>query len=183
MLDERAIKRFWDKVIVQDGCWGWKGTVYGSNGYSRMWTGEKAIGGHRFSWLLHKGAIPDGLLVLHRCDNPVCTNPEHLWLGTDLDNIADRDAKGRTCKGDNQWQRKYPEKRMFGDKNGTRRRPETVRRGEAQNLSKVTDDAVRQIRSLYAAGVWSQAQLGTRFGLRQSAISAIISRKTWKHVE
>lgn len=88
--------RFWARVIVSDGCWGWKGsTVKGGYGKIEDPRTRKATLAHRLSWELHFGPIPDGLCVLHRCDNPPCCRPEHLFLGTPRDNVMDSIRKGR----------------------------------------------------------------------------------------
>lgn len=91
-------ERFYKKAIVRDGCWGWDGCKDGS-GYGRIGLvtekGKRSIQASRASWMIHNGPIPQGIHVLHRCDNPECANPDHLFLGTNLDNIADMVAKGR----------------------------------------------------------------------------------------
>ena len=99
--------RFFRKFVVSDsGCWEWSGLRHRS-GYGHFTLpGHKKVRAHRLSYELHKGPIPDGLFVLHRCDNPPCVNPEHLWLGTAKDNLHDAIKKGRwkvgTCeKGPN----------------------------------------------------------------------------------
>lgn len=89
-------ERFWSYVQRGDECWTWIG-ARDANGYGRLsLPGRGTIGAHRVSWELHRGEIPDGLCVLHRCDNPPCVWPEHLFLGTHADNVADRIAKGRS---------------------------------------------------------------------------------------
>lgn len=81
------------------GCWLWFGPV-DENGYGRVRNGSKKIRVHRLSYEIHKGPIPQGLVACHRCDVPGCVNPEHLFVGTLADNIADRDAKGRQARGE-----------------------------------------------------------------------------------
>lgn len=96
-LWERAVKSFEKDVIKQDGsCWGWKGTIHKS-GYSTISTSNTRNTrlAHRISWMIHNGPIPDGLHVLHHCDNTICTRPDHLFLGTHLDNMKDRTVKLR----------------------------------------------------------------------------------------
>jgi hypothetical protein len=90
-------QRFWRFVEKSDGCWDWIGST--ASGYGRFSVGKKSEGSylaHRFSWELHNNAkIPDGLFVMHKCDNKKCTNPEHLTLGTPKENTQDMIAKGR----------------------------------------------------------------------------------------
>jgi predicted XRE-type DNA-binding protein len=95
-LLERAVKAFEKDVIKQEGCWGWKGTIHKS-GYPTISTSniQKTRLAHRISWIIHKGSIPNDLHVLHSCDVRSCTNPEHLFLGTHLDNMRDRTIKLR----------------------------------------------------------------------------------------
>ena len=92
--------RFWSKVDKNDsnGCWIWTASIMGSNGYGcfRINKTEGTISAHRYSFILKEGKIPDSMLVCHTCDNPICVNPNHLFLGTHKDNAIDRSAKGRT---------------------------------------------------------------------------------------
>lgn len=92
--------RFWRKVVKGDGCWLWTGHR-GSGGYGRFWLNGKQVLAHRTSWEITNGPIPDGLYACHRCDNPPCVKPAHLFLGTALDNAEDRDRKGRTPRHPN----------------------------------------------------------------------------------
>jgi hypothetical protein len=88
---------FQDKIkITESGCWEWtKGKV--SYGYGVAWYKGQGCRAHRLSYQLYFGEIPDGLCICHKCDNPTCINPEHLFLGTNKDNIRDRDAKGHNA--------------------------------------------------------------------------------------
>jgi hypothetical protein len=90
-----AIERFWDKVQKTESCWLW--TAYlKRNGYGQFFPRRgHPVYAHRYSYELARGAIPDGLLVLHACDNPRCVNPNHLSLGTQKENLADMRRKGR----------------------------------------------------------------------------------------
>lgn len=98
-----AIDRFWRSVKKTRGCWFWTAST-DTNGYGQFGVKGKAVLVHRFSYTLHKGKIPKGkgyhkMCVLHKCDTPNCVNPDHLILGTQQDNIRDRDLKGRLfCK-------------------------------------------------------------------------------------
>ena len=86
--------RFWSKVVKADGCWEW--TAYRDPlGYGRLNVDGVPVLAHRLAYELEHGAIPDGMCILHRCDNPPCVNPDHLWLGTQADNSLDMASKGR----------------------------------------------------------------------------------------
>jgi hypothetical protein len=93
-----VVARFWAKVRKGDGCWEWQASR-NSSGYGWFRFGPQGsrtpTGAHRVSYVLTKGPIPEGMQVLHRCDNPPCVNPSHLFLGTNDDNHADKVAKGR----------------------------------------------------------------------------------------
>lgn len=152
--------RFWPKVDRRgpDECWPWKAST-NPDGYG--WIRRIADGlmdlAHRVSWELNRGKIPSGMYVLHSCDNPPCVNPGHLWLGTQVDNMADMTRKGRKIG-------------IVGP------------HGEAHAFAKVTAEQVREIRRIYAEGEISQKALGERYGLTQSPTSQIIRHETWKHV-
>lgn len=80
------------------GCWNWEGAMLGSTGYGEFTNKalpQKTTTAHRASWILHKGPVPDGLMVCHTCDNRRCVNPEHLYVGTGVDNMRDRSIRGR----------------------------------------------------------------------------------------
>lgn len=83
------------------GCWLWSGKVYGSIGpaYGRLQIGGEAVAAHRLSFKIHNGVDPGESLVCHACDQSLCVNPAHLWLGTSADNIADKVSKGRQWRG------------------------------------------------------------------------------------
>lgn len=89
-------QRFWQKVRKTDFCWEWAGAVNPHGGHGRIANGSRDEYVHRVSWRIHNGTIPAGMNVLHRCDNPICVNPQHLFLGTHADNMLDRERKGRT---------------------------------------------------------------------------------------
>ena len=95
---ERA--RFWAKVNIgaPNECWLWTASRNGRAGYGNAVVGRRCVGAHRVAWSLTNGPIPDGLVVMHSCDNPPCCNPAHLSVGTNGDNIRDAAAKGRLSK-------------------------------------------------------------------------------------
>lgn len=86
---------FFNKVIKSSSCWNWVGALRGKTGYGCLKVDGKVIDSHRASWMLHNGKIPDGLWVLHKCDNRRCVNPEHLFLGDRSANMKDCANKGR----------------------------------------------------------------------------------------
>lgn len=94
------VQRFYEKIKVnsETGCWEW--TAYKSvDGYGRMPVNRKSKEAHRVSWQLHFGEIPDGQSVCHKCDNPKCVNPSHLFLGSHADNMIDKINKRRQSRG------------------------------------------------------------------------------------
>lgn len=161
--------RFWEKVN-QDGpiicpelgpCWLWTG-AHLTTGY-----GEIALGGrprkrllaHRVSWELANGPIPDGFLVCHRCDNPPCVRPDHLFLGTNADNLADMASKGRHY---------------------LTRDPERAKRGEAHYKSRFTAEQVRAMRDRYAAGGITQNALAAELGISRNTLQSVLNKRNWK---
>src|SRR3954467_8753663 len=94
-LNPTTIARFWAKVAKSEECWLWQGAnTGGTDPHGSFNTGIENLA-HRFSWLLHFGPIPKGLKVLHTCDRPLCVRPDHLFLGTQRDNMQDCAKKGR----------------------------------------------------------------------------------------
>jgi len=93
-------QHFWNKVDIKgpDDCWGWVGGRY-SNHYGRFYVNRLPVRAHRFAYEDKVGDIPKGVFVLHKCDNPPCCNPSHLFLGTNRDNMADASKKGRVVGG------------------------------------------------------------------------------------
>lgn len=159
--------RFQAKVERTSDCWLWHGTR-DPHGYGILWVRGRNVRAHRLSWELHYGPVPAGMNVLHHCDNPTCVRPDHLFLGTHADNVADKVAKGRQASG---------------ERHGARRHRERMPRGERNGNARLAADDVREIRRLYAVGTATQTALAARFGVTQRVIWQIVHRLTWRHVE
>lgn len=163
--------RFWAKVEKSNNCWLWT-AAKDKHGYGAIRTKQSAIKAHRVSWVLAHGQIQNdgsyhGVCVCHKCDNRLCVNPDHLFLGTHADNMRDMKIKGR---------------RADGDRNGSRLHPERVPRGESNGQAKLTTLQSIEIRSLYADGNISQRKLAAQFGVSQTHIGRITRKKLWKHI-
>lgn len=157
---ERLKKSFEKHVIRKEGCWDWKGPK-AHGGYPVM-SCRPQIGpdrGHRASWMIHKGPITEGKFVCHHCDNPICTNPEHLWIGTQKENNDDKIAKCRQANC------KPPHK--IGSENGS---------------SKLKEDQVKEIKKLIAEG-HSCYGIGKEYGVSKTTILRIKNGKNWSHIE
>lgn len=96
-MQSALIERFWSKVKKTDACWLWQRQL-NNKGYGCFSVHGRLCYAHRFSWSLANGPIPQGMKVLHRCDTPACVNPDHLWIGTQRDNMQDCKQKGRVSK-------------------------------------------------------------------------------------
>lgn len=122
---ELLAARFWSRVRITDGCWEWTANHLPA-GYGLVKAEGRSHLAHRVSWELAHGPIPAGMLVLHRCDNPACVRPDHLWLGTQKQNIADMLTKGRGLTPAQQATIKHPS----GADHWTHRHPELVPSGD-----------------------------------------------------
>lgn len=100
--------RFYKKFDIGQDCWNWTAGLRGKSGYGAFKYKGKVLDAHRLSYKLHKGEIPEGLLVCHTCDNRRCVNPDHLWLGSYRDNWMDAVTKGRASNPMNQDKIKHP---------------------------------------------------------------------------
>ncbi len=139
-------------------CWPWTRKI-DRYGYGSLWFDGKTTTAHKVAWLLTNGPIPDGLCVCHACDVRACCNPRHLWLGTNAENIADRDRKGRQSK-----------------------KPAPVFHGEEHGMAKVTETQVREIRERYIPNVVSYSMLAKEYGVTRRQIMNVVKRISWSHI-
>ena len=161
-------RRFWSKVDSShgsDSCWNWLG-CRSQDGYGSFQIDGLAKRAHRMAFVYRYGPITDGLCVCHRCDNPVCCNPLHLWAGTTAQNMADKRSKGRQA---------------MGETHGTKTHPESIKRGAAHGRSKLTTEKVISIRQSAAAGA-TYKEIGSQWGVDSTAVGLIVRRKNWRHV-
>ena len=159
-----------------DGCWIWTAGVATSvrprgrvcpDGRLR-WAGRLRLA-HRVSWELRVGPIPEGMQVLHRCDDPRCVRPDHLFLGTQADAIAEAKVKHRA-------------RSATGDRNGRRTQPERRPRGGRSKTARLDEAQVREIRALAARDDVSQRAIARRFGIGRSTVRGIVAWMWWKYV-
>lgn len=151
-LDEEVIARFWIKVDTSGECWVWTASTQ-RRGYGQLEIKYKPVIASRVSWQIHYGDIPDGLFVLHSCDNPPCVRPEHLFLGTAADNARDMDTK--------------------------QRRVNVPHYGENHGMAKLTENQVSEIRQRIAAGEM-QKDIAADFKISRATVSAINKRRLWR---
>lgn len=154
------IDRLWRFIEPEpnSGCWLWAGG-FDNRGrpfkpYGRIWVEGKTLNAHRVSWELINGQIPDGMIICHKCDTPLCVNPSHLFLGTAKENTQDMISKGRDYS--------------------TR----ASRRGESSNFNKLSSE---QVLAIYK-DTRTQSAIAKDYGITQSAVSRIKLKKVWAHI-
>lgn len=147
-------KERFDKKVVRaedNECWEWVGAKK-PTGYGNFYIDGRYLGAHVASWEIENGRVPEGNFVCHKCDNPSCVNPAHLFLGTPLDNMRDMRAKGR-AKGIHEGGEKHP-------------------------VAKLTKISVEKIRELRDSGLILKT-IAEMFGVSESNIHYVCSNKTW----
>lgn len=163
-----VIDRLLRKVTKNEsGCWIWNGTKNGS-GYGTIGAGSRTDGKafvHRVSYEHFIGEIPEGLFVCHKCDVKLCVNPEHLFSGTQTDNIADARSKGRLLSG----------KRWLDV-------GRVLCKGEDHGRSKLTELEALEIIYLFKNTGLNKAQIARRFEVCRATVRNIVNRKNWKHL-
>lgn len=154
-ITEKDKKRFVDhfnQSTKQDDCLIWP-LAPQSNGYGHHWMRSGSRGAHRVSYEIFNGPIPSGLVVCHSCDNRSCVNPEHLWVGTQQQNLNDMKSKNRDMR--------------VGSKNGR---------------SKLNEVHVKNIKSLLKTNTVSQKELANKYKVSTSVICDIANNNSWRHV-
>lgn len=146
-------QRFWSKVRkTPHGCWLWTGGTF-AGGYGAFHIGKPVYRAHRVSWELTHGPIPEGMFICHHCDTPACVRPDHLFLGTNADNVGDMTRKRR------------------------------VAHGERHGSAKLSAEQVQQIRRAYSSKRVLQRELAQQYGVDASLISMIVTRKLWTDLD
>jgi len=183
-IPNKTLKRFWAKVNIGEDskCWEWLGAK-SSWGYGSFGFKKKHFIASRLSWMIANGRIPNGMIIMHSCDNPACVNPDHLHLGTHQDNTDDKVSKGRHgwVSGDSHYSRTSPERLARGDRNGSRTHPESIRRGSNHHASKLSASDVLEIRKMYSFGITS-CDIAQKFNLSASSAHRAATGRTWKHL-
>lgn len=165
-IQQHSINLFWSKVIKQPGCWSFNSAKdkdgYGAFSY-KLENSNKYIkaGAHRFMLLINGHIIPKGYVVCHKCDNPSCVNPDHLFIGTPADNNLDKKLKGR----------------------------DRAPKGEQQGKASITDDIARKIKAEAVVG-WrvgynngsNISAVAAKYGVKRELVRRIARGELYKHI-
>ncbi|MBV8666768.1 MAG: HNH endonuclease [Burkholderiaceae bacterium] len=152
-MNKDVITRLLEKATWKDSCLVWRGG-FARSGYGTFHFGGKTQSTHRVSYMLHKGEIPDGMVVMHTCDNRLCINPEHLIIGTSKDNAVDMNIKGRNAQIS----------------------------GISHHKARINADLANSIRARYIPydRANGSSALAREFGVSQSCVHAVLRGVTWK---
>lgn len=148
----KSLANFSKKFVRSNGCWLWNG---GKNrdGYGQVRLKGRTEYAHRISWVIHNGPIPKGMCVCHQCDNPLCVRPDHLFLGTHAENMADMIAKNHVARF----------------------------HGKEDTHTKLAKKDIRRMREQYLFGA-DRKDISLVFNVSISSVYAIVGRRTWRHV-
>ena len=155
-------KYFWRKVKKPDGCWEYQG-YRDKNGYGKTSVNTKVISAHRFAWEFYNGKIPEGMVVCHKCDNPPCVRPDHLFLGTTMENYRD-----------------YVQKFGHPKNNGGKRNSKC--NGVKKKSVYLTDAQAQEIQAIYAKGLLGSTLIGRMFNVSGRTVRDIVQGKTHKEL-
>lgn len=152
-FNEQEIKKFFSRVVkgsVEDDCWRWIGAT--SHGYAIFKVKFERYRASRVSYFITHGVDPEELFICHKCDNPICTNPNHLFLGDQFVNMNDASIKNRLCVG------------------------------KDNIMSRLKEEDIPKIKEIYAKGGISQLKLAKQFSVTQATIFRVVRNKCWKHL-
>ena len=168
---QQRIVKFWAGTKISDllACWEWQRGKYGAKGYGCFYFDGKTRQAHRVAWTIVYGDIPTGMWVLHKCDNPACCNPNHLYLGTAKDNMRDSVERGRRPTRYNQ------------PIEGSYRARKRNKGQEYHFKSKLSEADVIRIRELLSEGRTGMS-LAKQYGVCRQNIHNIKHRRTWAHL-
>jgi len=168
-LREKTELLFRRKYTVNEktGCHEWQAGLTRA-GYGQFRVDGKVMKSHRVSWLLHHGEIADGMFVCHHCDNPKCVNPDHLFLGSHDDNMADMRSKGRGVVPSGEW-------RAI--------RPESVLRGENAPSAKLPQSVVQSILADPDTSWGCRKRIAAKHGIAPQHVGRILAGKAWSHCQ
>lgn len=169
-VDPKA--RFWSQVSKHGPvhpkygrCWVKPGRLFWYTGIR-----GKQVRATRYSWELHYGTIPVGLEVCHKCDNPACVRPEHLFVATHKKNMEDMVVKGRARGG------------VCGPNNSSTKYPE-LRQGRNNGNSKLSDEKVVSLRADWNTGNYTYQQLSYKYDVSIITVNRIVNHRSWKHLK
>ncbi len=175
-VDERFDEKW---HVDSSGCFLWHAAAH-PRGYGVFAiTRKNLVAAHRYAFQRKNGGIPVGMVICHKCDTPACVNPDHLFIGTQADNLRDASNKNRLRTGDNSPSRMRPDLISDGVRKWAKEHPERLARGERR--SKLSTEDVLTIRKLCKEGI-AQSKIALMFSIHQVSVSMINLRKRWGHI-